>query len=193
MAPEYPKIWPMLIAVFAALMIYRRFRRNFGRQPVRPLRMKLRMCILLALGAALVPRALESGEFLAAEAAGAAAGVALALWAAQRTRYLRHDGQLHYLPHTYTGVAVSLLVLARIVYRLIELYSTGELAGPVGGEGSATGIAPPSIVRSPATVGLLFVLIGYYLCYYGRVLWKSKHLTEGDLEATALAAPGTEG
>jgi hypothetical protein len=37
-------------------------------------------------------------------------------------------------------------------------------------------------------VGILSVLIGYYVCYYSWVLWKSKHLKAEDIEA-ASAAP----
>jgi len=32
------------------------------------------------------------------------------------------------------------------------------------------------------------VLIGYFVCYYSRVLWKSKHIGAEDLE-TAPSAP----
>jgi len=35
---------------------------------------------------------------------------------------------------------------------------------------------------------MLFVLIGYYVCNYSRVLWKSKHIGAEDLE-TAASAP----
>jgi hypothetical protein len=48
--------------------------------------------------------------------------------------------------------------------------------------------APTSMVRSPLTVGIFFVLAGYYLWYYGSVLWKSKHLKAEDVEAASPAA-----
>jgi hypothetical protein len=35
------------------------------------------------------------------------------------------------------------------------------------------------------TLGILFVLIGYYLYYYGWLLRKSKHVTPADLEVPA--------
>jgi hypothetical protein len=43
-------------------------------------------------------------------------------------------------------------------------------------------------VRSPLTVGIFFVLAGYYLYFYGWVLWKSKHLKAEDVEAASAAA-----
>jgi hypothetical protein len=188
MSPDYSRIWPLLVAALAVFMIYRRLRRSFGRQPVRPLRMTLRMVILIALGLSLLPLALRSMELLLVEILCAAAGVGLALWGAQRTRYLRHNGQLHYIPHTYTGIAVSLLVTGRIVYRLASVYLAGHAMGPGMSGDSPPAFAPTAMVRSPVTVGLLFVLIGYYVCYYSRILWKSKHINEADLEAPSVAA-----
>ena len=37
-------------------------------------------------------------------------------------------------------------------------------------------------MQSPLTMGIFFVLIGYYVCYYSWVLWKSRHITALDLE-----------
>ena len=82
------------------------------------------------------------------------------------------------MPHTHTGIAVSLLVLARIVYRFV-----GDLCGRRSCRGPPTRLAP--VVQSPLTVGLLFVLIAYYIYYYGAVLWRSRHLEPSDLEAPA--------
>ena len=42
-------------------------------------------------------------------------------------------------------------------------------------------------VSSPLTLGLFFVLMGYYVCYLGFILWKSKRLALG--EARELASP----
>jgi hypothetical protein len=190
MPPAYPRIWPWILAALVVWMVYRRFRRNFGRQRVQPTRMTVRIIVLLVLAATLAPAALRGGEYVAAQAAGAAAGIALALWGASRTRFIRDGGALFYLPHTYTGLAVSALVLGRIVYRFVELYPAGGLSLP----GTSTPDAQAAIVKAPLTVGLFFVLIGYYVCYYSRVLWKSRRLTAADLEAPATASdPASEG
>jgi hypothetical protein len=193
MTPDYSRIWPWIFAVFIPLMVYRRLRRSFGRQALRPTRMIVRMIILAALGAALVPSAFRSGGLSAAEGVGAAIGVVLALWCASRTRFLTQNGQLYYVPHTYAGIAISLLVVGRIGYRFAQLYSAGGLMpagtgaaapGAAAPAGSLPGAAPASIVQSPLTVGIFFALIGYYVGYYGWLLWKSKHVAPSDLEAT---------
>jgi hypothetical protein len=187
MPPDYSRIWPWIFAVLIPLMIYRRLRRSFGQQPLRPKRMTVRMVILALLGASLAPAALRSAGFLACEAAGAALGAALALWGAKRTRFLTQNAQLYYVPHTYAGIAVSLLVVGRIAYRVVQLYSARGFLSAGAGPGDSSA-APTAMVQSPLTVGILFVLIGYYLGYYGWLLWKAKHIAPEDLE-TAAAQP----
>jgi hypothetical protein len=190
MQDDYSRIWPYVIAGLAVLLIYRRFRRSFGRQPLRPVRMWIRIAVLILLGCSLLPYAFKSGQFLLAELAGAIAGIALGFWGARHTRYATYEGRLHYVPHTYTGVAVSLLFIGRLVYRIVEWYAEN---GALGGASAASqGIAPPPMMRSPLTVGLIFVVVGYYVCYYAMVLWKSKRISPEDLEAVPAptAAPG---
>ena len=190
MQTDYPQFWPYLIAGLAVLLIYRRFRRSFGRQPVRPVRMWIRIVLLILLSCSLLPSALKSPQFLYAELAGAIAGIALGFWGARHTRYAIHEGRLHYVPHTYAGIAVSLLFIGRLVYRFVEWYA--QNGAPGGAAAASQGMAPPSVMRSPLTVGLVYVVAGYYVCYYAVVLWKSKRISPEDLEAvpTPTAAPG---
>jgi hypothetical protein len=183
---DYSRIWPYAIAGLAVLLIYRRFRRSFGRQPVSPGRMWIRIAILILLACSLLPAALKSGQFLLAEVAGAMAGSAMGFWGARHTRYATYKGRLHYVPHTYTGVAVSLLFIGRLVYRGVEWYAQN------GAPGGASAVTPPPLMKSPLTVGLVFAVVGYYVCYYAMVLWKSKRISPEDLEAvpTPNAASG---
>jgi hypothetical protein len=179
MQTDFSQIGPFLLAALVVFAVYRRLRRSFGRQLLRPGRMTLRMVLLTVVGCALTPMALRSAQYLWAELAGAALGIGLGAWGAGRTGFLMYRERLHYVPHTYTGIAVSLLFLGRLVFRMLQAY-----AGPH----AAQTFAPSSMVSSPLTVGILFVLVGYYVCYYGWVLWKSKHLEAVDIE-TASAAP----
>jgi hypothetical protein len=184
MSPPYSRIWPWILSALVVLLIYRRFRRNFGRQLVRPTAMTVRMVMLLVLAVVLSRTALRGAGYAAAEVAGAAAGAALALWCRAR----QNDGErLFYIPHTVTGIAVSALLLARIVYRLAGLYAAGGFPP----SGSMAPDARAGMVKTPLTLGLFFVLIGYYVVYYGRVLWKSKRITPSDLEASAKSPIST--
>jgi hypothetical protein len=196
MQPDFSQIGPFLFAALVVFAIYRRFRRSFGRQPLRPTRMRVRMVLLTVLVCLMLPAALRSTQFLAAEIVGAALGICLAVWGAQRTRFLTHGGQLYYVPHTYTGIVVSLLFLGRLVYRIVQIYG-GAHASPAAGAVAANAFAsadraqafaPASMLKSPLTVGIFFLLAGYYLCYYGWVMWKSKHLEAADTEADSAAS-----
>jgi hypothetical protein len=196
MPPDFSQIGPFLFAALIVFAIYRRFRRSFGRQALRPGRMILRIVLITAVGCALLPLALGSAQYLWAELSGAALGIGLGLWGAERTRFVMHGGRLHYVPHTYTGIAVSLLFLGRLAFRAVQAYAGVQVphAADAGGAyvadaaNPSLAFAPTSMVRSPLTVGLFFVLAGYYLWYYGSVLWKSKHLRAEDIEATSPAA-----
>jgi hypothetical protein len=174
-------------------MLYRRFRRLFGRQALAPKRMTLRIVVLLVLAATLVPFALRSIQILSADAAGLAVGVALALWGASRTRFLTDNGRLYYIPHTYTGIAVSALFIGRLAYRIVQMYAPSAGATGLGSPDASFGPAggPQATLATPLTGAIFFVLIGYYVCYYGLVLWKSKHITPETLETPAAPSGST--
>jgi hypothetical protein len=176
MRVDFSQIGPLLLAVLLVFLVYRRFRRNFGEQPVRPVRMRVRTALLLVVGCLLLPSALRSAAFMSAVLGGMAAGVALAVWGASRTRFQRNSGQLYYVPHTYTGVAVSFLFLGRLIYRLIQAYGNMHAAHAAGPDSPGQAFAPAGMLQSPLTLGLFFVLMGYYVCYYSMVLWKSKRV-----------------
>jgi hypothetical protein len=191
MQPDFSQFGPYLIAALVVFAIYRRLRRSFGRQPLRSGRMTARIVLLAIVACALLPLALRSVQFLTAELAGAALGVGLGLWGAKRTRFVMFRDKLHYVPHTYTGIAVSLLFLGRVVFRIVQVYATMHAAhaahAGVANADPANGFAPPGMVRSPLTVGIFFVLMGYYVCYYSLVLRKSKHLNAADIEVVPAA------
>jgi hypothetical protein len=183
---DFSQIVPFSIAILVVFLIYRRLRRSFGQQPLRPVRMQVRIVLLLVVGCLLLLAAIRSPTFIAAVLAGIVAGVALALWGAARTRFLRVSGQLYYVPHTYTGIAVSLLFLGRMVYRLIQVSGTMEAAHAPAADSASQGIAAAGMLQSPLTLGLYFVLMGYYVCYYSMVLWKSKRVVA---EQVSVSAP----
>jgi len=160
-----------LVAVLFAFGIYRRFRRNFGAQALRPVVMSIRIGLLAVIGVALLPIWERSLGFAVAGAGGIIAGVVLAVFAAARTRYESRPNGLYYIPHTYTGLLVFILFVGRLIYRVVELYTSGDLDGAQ---------RPSSMVQTPLTLGLLYLLVAYYVCYLSRVLWKARHLNAGD-------------
>ena len=198
MRPDFSQIGPFLLAALVVLGVYRRFRRNFGRQLLRPARLTVRIVLLAVIGCSLLPMALRSAQFLSAEFVGVALGIGMAVWGTQRTRFQMYEGRLHFVPHTYTGIVVSLLFLGRMVFRFIQVYTgyhatAGHLQAGAGSPlanaaAPSQGFLPAAMVRSPLTLGILFVLVGYYVCYYSWVLWKSKHLNTADIEGASVAS-----
>lgn len=172
----------ILIAAVVLFVLYRRFRRNFGRQPLRPTRMIFRMLILCIIGLLLLPFALLSVQLALATIAGLVLGIGLAIWGASRTRFEKQDEQIYYIPHTYTGMAVSALFLGRIIYRFAVLspmmFST--IATNNASYSDMNGLS--GLSHNPGTRLIFFILIGYYVYYYGYVLRKAKHLKPVDLE-----------
>jgi len=188
MPTDFSQFGPILMAVLVVFVIYRRLRRTFGRQTLSPTRMSIRIALFALIGCSLLPQALRSTAFLGAELTGLVVGVVLAIWGAQRTRFLMYAGRLNYVPHTYTGIAVSLLFLGRLVYRFFQFYTGPHASAAASAADPGHGFTAASMVRSPLTLGLLFVLIGYYVCYYSLVLWKSKQIKPEDIEVAPVAA-----
>jgi hypothetical protein len=172
MNPDFSQIGPFLFAALVVFGIYRRFRRSFGQQLLRPTAMYVRIGLLVLVGCLLLPTAGRSFAFVGAVLAGVAVGIALALWGAARTRFVWVADRLYYVPHTYTGIIVSLLFVGRLVYRLVQVYAGMHAARGVGATDPT--VTSASMFKSPLTVGLFFVLMGYYVCYYIVVLHKSK-------------------
>jgi hypothetical protein len=186
MPQDFSQFGPYLVAALIVFAVYRRLRRSFGRQPLRPGRMVFRIVLLSVFALLLAPTALRSSAFAAAALSGLAAGILLAVWGASRTRYEIVGAERYYIPHTYTGIAVSLLFVGRVAYRLLQTY---ELTHGIRAAGPATPTAGPAgYVSSPLTLGLFYVLVGYYVCYLGFILWKSKRLKPGDAQEVTPAA-----
>jgi hypothetical protein len=189
---DFSQIVPYLTAILVVFLIYRRLRRSFGQQPLRPARMSVRIILLLVVGCLLVPAAFRSTAFMSAVLLGTVAGVSLAMWGVARTRFLRVSNQLYYVPHTYTGIAVSLLFLGRLVYRLAQVYGSTHAPHSAGADAANQAFAPTSMVQSPLTLGLFFVLMGYYVCYYSMVLWKSKRVVAEQVSLSGALSGETE-
>jgi hypothetical protein len=153
------------LAIVLPWSIYRRIRRSIGPQLLAPRRLKARVAFLLLVLALLGGSWLRAGQdfLLAALAAGAIGGIAVAAYAVRRTRFERKDGLDYYVPNARIGLTLSALLIARIVYRMVQLYPL--LLQPGG--------PPPEALQSmstPLTGALIGLVLGYYLAYCIGVL-----------------------
>lgn len=166
-----PKILsPVLMTAAVAFLIYRRVRRNIGRQKVRPSRMIWRAGIFAIIGVLVFISSVYRADLAGAMALGLGAGVALAWFGLRHTKFEVTDKGVFYTPHTYIGLFVSVLFLARIAYRFIVVYPLMQAAS----QANANPLA--AYQKSPLTMIMFGLLIGYYIAYYAGVLMRSRDL-----------------
>jgi FtsH-binding integral membrane protein len=159
-----------LIALLAVLSwrAYARFKRMVGRQRLSKRRPWITLTVFSLLVLLLGYGARAEPQRLAWMIAGAAAGALLAVYGLSKTRFEPTPQGLFYTPNAHVGIVLSLLFVARIVYRLVEIY----LVDP------ATPRDASAFVRSPLTLAVFGLLAGYFIAYaIGLMRWRS-HVLE---------------
>jgi len=143
--------------------VYARFRRMVGRQRLSRIRPWLTLTIFPLLLVMLGFAAHEHPERLWWLAGGLASGAWLGVFGLGKTRFEPTPQGLFYTPNAHLGIALSLLFVARIAYRLFEIYA----AEPEMHHGMG------DFVRSPLTLAVFGLLAGYYISYaIGLVRWR---------------------
>jgi hypothetical protein len=160
-------VTPMLVAAFVAFAVYRRVRRNIGRQRVQPMRMRSRIILLGVIGALVLAVSARNGELFGAMTAGIAGGVALAWLGLRHTQFETTPQGSFYTPHTWIGLAVSALLVGRIAYRFVVVFPMAQAASQVGANPFA------AYQKSPLTLAIFGIVVGYYIAYYAGVLVRS--------------------
>lgn len=163
MAPNL--LMPLLFSPVIAFMVWRRVRRQFGRQPVRRGAMMARVALLAALAGLVAIGGGHQSRLLEGLAGGLLGGVALGLLGLHLTRFERSaDGRDLYLPNPWVGAVITALLVGRLAWRLLVRMPTQGAATPIAG---AAGMP---LGNSPLTVLVVGLMIGYYLSYYAGLL-----------------------
>ena len=170
-------IVPAVLVPLIGYRLYRRFRSNFGPQPIQPQRKMVRIALLSVVVAIFASLALRSpthsAALLEAVAGGLIAGAAIAMLGLQLTQFSSNEKGSYYTPNSYIGVAVTLVLVGRITYRMIVVFTAPQMAAQ----------APPnpydSLAQSPLTLALLMLTLGYYLTYTAGILIKSRKQAAG--------------
>ncbi|MBS0568976.1 MAG: DUF1453 domain-containing protein [Proteobacteria bacterium] len=160
-------VTPILVAAFVLFAIYRRVRRNIGRQRVQPTRMRFRVIVLGVVGALVLAASVRNVQLFEGMLAGIAGGVALGWLGLRHTKFETTEQGRFYTPHTWIGLAVSALLLGRIAYRFMLVYPGAHAAAQMGASPFA------SYQKSPLTMAIFGVVVGYYVAYYVGVLVRS--------------------
>jgi len=152
------------IAILIAWRMYSRIRRLVGRQRLSRVRPWVSVTLFPALVLLLGVAALARPEAIAALVAGLVAGAALGTWGLKLTKFERTPEGPFYTPNMHLGIALSLLLAGRILYRLGQVYL-----------GFSTGDTSMDFARSPITLAIFGTLAGYYIRYaIGLIAWSRK-------------------
>jgi hypothetical protein len=163
-APTPSTIALLVLLPLLAWRVYSRFRRMVGRQRLSRVRPWITLTLFPALIALLAFAARAHAERLWWLAGGLIIGSLLAVYGLRLTRFEPTPQGLFYTPSVHLGIALSLLFVGRIVYRLVEVYAIDATAAPSSAD----------FVRSPVTLALFGLLAGYYIAYaFGLVRWRS--------------------
>lgn len=117
-------IMPILFGGLIAWGIYRRLRRNIGRQKLRPIRLTISILIFSAASAVLMFMSLGILKLMLGIGGGLALGVALGFFGLRLTQFETKEEGHFYTPNTKIGIALSLLFLGRLAYRFLDLRHT---------------------------------------------------------------------
>ena len=155
-----------LIAIGALIVwrVYARLRRVVGRQRLSVVRPWISATVfplsllMLLLATRLQP--IAAGTLLL----GGAVGVALGRIGTRLTKFEATPAGLFYTPHAHLGIALSLLLLLRIGYRLAHGYLAGR-----GFDASSLRTS-----STPLTLAIFSTLAGYYTTYaIGLLRWRA--------------------
>lgn len=166
-APNPTTLTILALLPFIVWRLYARVRRMLTRQKLsrwRPWATLVAFPLLLgllSLSAFVMPH--PQPERLLWLVAGLAIGVGLGVLGLQRTRYEVTDAGLFYTPDARLGIALSVMLVGRFVWRMGELL----ISGPVPPERAN------EFTFSPFTLVPIGMLAGYYMLYAaGLIRWK---------------------
>ena len=147
-------IVPIVFGGLIAWSIYRRVRRNIGRQPLRPVRIAISIVILSLVSLAFLGMGLTQPQLLLGIGGGLLLGAGLGFFGLKLTKFETTEAGHFYTPNTTIGVALSLLFVGRILYRFWAVRNVM----------SAPSSPPP--FQSPLTFFIFGLIAGYYLVFY---------------------------
>ena len=153
----------LVLVPLIAWRMYSRIRRLVGRQRLSRVRPWITLVVFPLIVVMLGLASFRHPANVAVLAIGLAAGGALAVFGLRRTKFEIAPEGYFYTPNAHLGIALSLLFMARIAYRLVEIY---WLNPGIPRDMQEFG-------RSPLTLAVFGLLAGYYVGYaIGLVRWR---------------------
>ena len=165
--PSASTLTVVALVPLLAWRIYARFRRASGRQRLSRYRAPISLTLYTLLIGAVSFANAHRPVYLMVFGFALLAGAGLALFALRRTQFEATPKGLFYVPHGPIGISLAALFVARIVYRLVEVYLIDTAAPRSAAE----------FAQSPLTLAAFGLLAGYYFYYTsGLARWRYKVL-----------------
>ncbi len=99
--------------------------------------------------------------------AGVLAGGWLGVLGIKLSRFEQVGKDYYFTQHRYLGLAITMLFIARLLYRGMEIYLNTRLDVPV---------PPPPFGQSPLTMAAYGMVTGYYAAYaWGLLRWRQRN------------------
>ena len=143
------------LLAFVGWRMYKRIRRNIGRQSLRPRRALTSIVIFSVFSVALVCLSLQLHQprLLLGIGSGLLPGALLGFVGLRLTRFETTAEGHFYIPNTPIGIALSLLLVGRLAYRFMVIRD------------AALAPSHPPPMQSPLTFFIFGLTAGYYLVY----------------------------
>jgi hypothetical protein len=177
----HPSLYVSLgIAALVVWRLYSRVRRMVGRQKLSRRRPRMTVILFPVLLAMLLIASLAHPLNLVALIAGAGLGAALGLYGLRLTTFEETPQGLFYTPSAHLGIALSLLFIGRIAFRIVQFTMAGDDSASW-----SSGFA-----RSPLTLVIFGTLAGYYVAYaIGLLRWERRVGTAPAVASASAPAP----
>lgn len=175
------------IGAFILWRIVSRIRRMVGRQKYSGVRAIITACIFPVLIALVAFGALKHEGNVLFMLGGLAVGIGLGFYGLRLTKFENTPAGKFYTPNAHLGIALSLLMMGRIAWRMGTLYFT-----------TLSFTAPPGdFASSPLTLFLFGMLAAYYISYaVGLLRWSrslQKPVTIAPSVTSSIATDVVEG
>jgi hypothetical protein len=174
--PGHPSLLvSLLIGAFVVWRFYSRIRRMVVRQKLSKVRPWITVCALPVVVVLFAVGSIAQPLSMAALLGGTVIGIGLGIYGLRLTRFENTPEGLYYTPSAHLGIALSVLLIGRVGYRAMQMYSATGVSGTP---------PPAPFTGTPITLLIFGALAGYYVAYaIGLLRWR-----RSVLNATAAAA-----
>jgi hypothetical protein len=143
--PGHPSLFvSLLIAALVVWRFYSRIRKMVVRQRLSKVRPWITVCAFPVLIVLFAAGSIAHPMSLAALLGGAIVGMGLGIYGLRLTRFENTPEGLYYTPNAHLGIALSVLLLGRLGYRAVQVYSSTNM-----------GDAPPPVQVTGTPITLL--------------------------------------